>query len=192
MACTRAQTLAKEANMRIKSLLGFTARVTVVHFVTYFIFGLIFAFFNPFSPGQHIIHALTEFDCYFRPITDPLVSAGPLLQIVRGAILALALYPFRKVFLESKRGWLYLWGLFLALAIIAPSGACPGSIEGIAYTKLPLSIFVTGNPEVYLQTLAFALLVYAWERRREKKITIPLLVAFGVILLLSVLAVLGP
>ncbi len=176
--------------MKIKSLLGFIGRVTVVHFVTYWVFGLVFALFNPFSPGQHIIHALTEFECYFRPITDPLLRAGPLLQIVRGAILALALYPFRSIFLQSKRGWLYLWGLFLALAIIAPSGACPGSIEGIAYSKLPLSIFITGNPEVYLQTLAFAVLVYAWERRREKKITIPLVAVFSVTFVFSLLGVL--
>ncbi len=178
--------------MRIKSVLGFIGRVIVVHFVTYFIFGLIFAFFNPFSPGEHIIHALTEFDCYFRPLTDPLVRAGPLFQILRGAILALALLPFRNVFLKNRWGWLYLWGLFLGLAIIAPAGACPGSIEGIFYTKLPLSIFWTGNPETYLQTLAFALLVYAWERRREKKVTIPLLAGFAVIFLMSLLAVLAP
>ncbi len=177
--------------MKIKSLLGFSGRVTVVHFVTYFIFGLIFALFNPFSPGEHIIHALTEFECYFRPMTDPLMRAGPLLQIVRGPILALALFPFRNIFLQNRRGWLCLWGLFLALAIIAPCAACPGSIEGIAYSKLPLSIFITGNPEVYLQTLAFSVLVYAWERRREKKISIPLVAAFIVTFVFSLLALLA-
>jgi len=173
-----------------RSLAGFLGRVTLVHFVTYFVFGVIFAFFNPFHPGEHVIYALPEWEPFFRPITSHLVRAGGLFQLVRGPILALALFPFRRVFLQDRRGWVFLWGLFLALAIVAPSGASPGSIEGFVYTKLPVWLHLAGVPEVILQTLAFSLLVFFWERRRAKKIAIPLLVTFIVMLVLLVLGLL--
>jgi len=173
-----------------RSVLGFLGRVTVVHFVTYFVFGVIFAFFNPFHPGEHVLYAIPEFEAFFRPITDPLVRAGGLFQLVRGPILALALFPFRSIFLQNKRGWLLLWGLFLALAIIAPSGAAPSSIEGFVYTRLPAWFHLAGAPEVILQTLVFSVLVFVWERRVEKKITIPLIAAFIIMFILLLLGLL--
>ncbi|RZN67733.1 MAG: hypothetical protein EF807_07185 [Candidatus Methanolliviera hydrocarbonicum] len=105
--------------------------------------------------------------------------------------MALAIFPFRKVFLHKERGWMLLWGLFIALAILSPAGPTPGSIEGIVYTVLPLQFHLIGLPEALLQTLALSFLFCFWERRpEEKKIWIPLLAIFIAILALSILGVL--
>ena len=124
------------------------------------------------------------------PSTSPFVMAGPLFQLVRAVIFALALYPFRRVFLERRWGWVYLWGLFLALAIFAPSGEQPGSIEGYVYINLPVLFHLLYLPEIVLQTLLFSWLVVFWEHHKVKKLTIPLVVVFFAILIMSILGVL--
>lgn len=150
---------------KLKTILGWIARATVVQFVTYFVFGIIF--FNVFNYAY--LYSLPEVSTYLRPTTDPLVMAGPFLQLIRGPIIALALYPVRKVFLEEKHGWLLLWGLMLGLMIFAPAGAAPGSIEGLIYTKIPLWFHAISLPETILQTLTFSWLLVAWQKRTVKK-----------------------
>ena len=174
-------------NTTFKSLLGFVGRVTVVHIVTYFVFGILAAFV---VPGGHTIYAIPEMDVYFRPISSPHVMAGTLFQLLRGPIIAIGIYPFRQVFIQDKWGWLYLWGLFLSLSVLAPAGAAPGSIEGYVYTKLPVWFHLTYLPEIMLQTLAFSVLVFIWERRREKKIAIPLIAVFAIIVVIFLIALL--
>ena len=113
------------------SFLGFLGRVIVAQLVTYFFVGVLAV-----GAGIHIYAYYGAnpdplFTALQRPMESPLVTAGPLFQILRAAIFAVALYPFRSVFLERKWGVIYLWGLFLALAIFAPAGEAPGSIEGL-------------------------------------------------------------
>lgn len=174
----------------IRSFFGFSARVIVVQFLTYFFIGFFF-----FSVGIHVF-AYYEANpdplvtAFHRPSTSPLVMAGPLFQLVRAVIFALALYPFRRIFLERRWGWVYLWGLFLALAIFAPSGEQPGSIEGYVYTNLPVLFHLLYLPEIVLQTLLFSWLVVFWEHHKVKKLTIPLVVVFFAILIMSILGVL--
>lgn len=61
------------------------------------------------------------------------------------------------------------------------AGAAPGSIEGFIYTKLPLWYHLGYLPDILLQTLAFSVLLFTWERKRSKKIAIPLVITFGII-----------
>ena len=171
----------------LKPILGFLTRFTLVHFVTYWIFGLLFFTLL----GYSALYARPEIAVFMRPTTSIWVYAGPLFQLIRGPIMALAIFPFRKVFLHKERGWMLLWGLFIALAILSPAGPIPGSIEGIVYTVLPLQFHLIGLPEALLQTLALSFLFCFWERRpEEKKIWIPLLAIFIAILALSILGVL--
>lgn len=149
----------------LKQILSWTGRATVVHFVTYFIFG--FIFFNVF--GYATLYSSPDVAVFLRPTTDPLVSAGPLFQLIRGPIIGLALYPFRRVFLNEKHGWALLWGLMLGLMIFAPAGSAPGSIEGLIYTRIPLWFHAISLPETVLQTLAFSWLMVIWQRRTEEK-----------------------
>jgi hypothetical protein len=166
-------------NLKVKELSGFIGRVIVVHVVTYFIFGIIFGLL---LPKGHIMYAIKEMNVYFRPMSDPLVMSSTLFQLIRGAIIALGLFSFRKQLFERKYGWFSLWGLFVTLSILAPAGAAPGSIEGFIYTKLPLWYHIGYLPDIMLQTLAFSVLLFAWERIRSKKIGIPLLITFGIII----------
>ncbi len=170
----------------LRSFLGFTGRLTVVHVVTYFVFGIIFGLL---MPGGHVMYSSPEMNVYFRPTSSPLVMAGTLFQLIRGPVIALGIYPFRRVFLD-RWGWLYLWGLFLTLSIRAPSGAAPGSIEGYVYTNLPLWFHLAYLPEIALQTLAFSVLVFIWERSRNKKIAIPLVAVFAMIVGIFLLSLL--
>jgi len=151
--------------MNFSPILSWIGRVTVVHFVTYLVFGIIF--FNFF--GYATLYASSDVAVYMRPTTDPLVMVSSFFQLIRGPIIALALYPFRKVFMGAKRGWVLLWGLLLALMVIAPAGAAPGSIEGLIYTKVPLWFHLISLPEVILQTLVFSWLLIVWQRRVEKQ-----------------------
>jgi hypothetical protein len=174
-------------NARFKSLLGFIGRVTVVHVVTYSVLGILAAFV---VPGGHTIYSMPEMAIYFRPISSPYVMAGTLFQLVRGPVIAVGIFPFRQVFLQGKWGWLYLWGLFLTLAILAPAGAAPGSIEGYVYTKLPVWFHLAYLPEIALQTLAFSGLVFFWERSRDKRIAIPLVAVFAIIVVIFLITLL--
>jgi hypothetical protein len=167
------------------SFIGFAGRMIVAHFLTYFLFGLLF-----YVSGLNVIAYYEQFpeplvNALYRETSSLLVTVGPLFQLLRGSIFALALYPFRTSFLERKLGWLYLWGLLLAFAILAPASAAPSSIEGFVYTNLPLSFHLLGLPEIVLQTLAFSGLFVLWERHPVKGLTIPLVVVFFVILLMN-------
>ena len=172
------------------SFISFTGRITVAHFLTYFALGLLFYLSGLNVAVYYEQHPQPLVNDLFRQTSSLLVTSGPLFQILRGFIFALALYPFRTIFLERKFGWLYLWGIFLALAIFAPSSAAPGSIEGFVYTNLPLSFHLIYLPEIILQTLAFAYLFVEWEKHPAKKLTIPLVVIFFLILLMNSMPVL--
>jgi hypothetical protein len=119
---------------------------------------------------------------WMRPVSDPLVAAGPLVQPLRGALFGLAVWLVRdSVFRE--RGWLSLWLLFAILGIWNTFAAAPGSIEGAVYTKLPwLAHLWPGQPEVLLQSLLLALGLTWWCGPRRKR-------WFGIGV--SILAVLG-
>lgn len=102
---------------------------------------------------------------YMKPISSPWVAAGPGLQVIRGLIFAAALYPFREMFLERRRGWAALWGLFVGLAILSPAGPVPGSVEGFLYTTLSPAQHLRGLPETLLQTLLCSVLLVSWYRK---------------------------
>ena len=119
----------------------FLGRVTSSHLVTYFVTGIL-----AYSLLDYATLFQSEgFSCLMRPLGSRWIAAGPALQVIRGLIFALALYPFRSVFLADRRGWLKLWGLLLGLAIFSTAGAAPGSVEGMIYTKIPVTAQLRGT-----------------------------------------------
>jgi hypothetical protein len=120
-----------------------------------------------------------------RPTDSIWVALGPALQVVRGLVFALALHPFRRVFLDEHRGWLKLWGLFLGLSILSTAGPAPGSIEGLIYTKLPPVGQILGLWETVLQTLALSLLLFGWHRRPHRAWGLVLGIVTGLAILMS-------
>lgn len=82
-------------------------------------------------------------------------------QIIRGALLALAVYPFRAVILGGKYGWLKLFWLMYVLTSIGAVITGPGSIEGFLYTNFKYNPLI-GVPEITLQMLAFSWIFCKW------------------------------
>ena len=97
----------------------FLWRVTAAHTATYFIAG-IFAM-NVFDYASWWS---TPWMDHYRPMDSPLVAAGAGLQVVRGGLFAVALYPLRGLLLDDATPWLLralrLWMLLVVVGIVAP------------------------------------------------------------------------
>lgn len=166
------------------SLGRFTLRATLCHVSTYMLFGLLASTLLDYRSWWQ-----TETLVYMRPISSPFVAAGPGLQIFRGVVFGLVLYPFREVFLGPKHGWLRLWALLVGLGIVSTYAAAPGSLEGLVYTNLALPYHLFGLPEVLLQSLAFSVALVAWSRKPSKAWPIVFGIATGLTLLMSLAGV---
>jgi hypothetical protein len=145
-----------------KEFLGFAGKAAVVQTITYFVFGLVMS--NLFGYGRLFQQEIIR--DFMRPVDSPYVFFGPLIQPIRGLLFAIGLWPIRKTILESKRGWLILWGIFIVFGILGTPAAAPSSLEGVIYSRLPLWYHLIGLPEMVLQTLAFSLILVWWEKRR--------------------------
>jgi hypothetical protein len=130
----------------------------VTHTVTYFVFGLLALFVFDYA------HLFAETDLRFlmRPVSDPLVMAGPMLQPIRGFLFGVLLFVLRETFFGTRWGWLRLWLVLLVFGIVGPPGPVPGSLEGLIYTTLPIGVQLKGLPEVVFQTLAFSWILCTW------------------------------
>ena len=170
------------------SLAAWCGRVIVTHFLTYSLVGALF-----FALGLNVIvyyagnpdPVLRGYQEIFRATESALVAAGPLFNIIRGILFGLVLYPFREVFITRKRGWFYLWALFLVFALFSTIGPGPGSIEGLIYTNVPLAHHLFTPWEGVIQTLAFSVLLIYWEKSKSKRLT-QILVLFSIMLLVGI------
>jgi len=80
-----------------------------------------------------------------------------LAQLARGALLALALAPFRRTILLRRRPARPLFGVVFGLLVVGSVEPLPGSFEGWFYTQ--------ASPAAHLVTLAAAAvhgLLFAW------------------------------
>ncbi len=145
----------------------FAWNVIVLHTITYVVFGIIFMLVNDYAGTFGVPGRGAE---QMRPTSSIWVYLGPLFQPIRGLLYAVALYPFRQTILDLKRGWLALWGLLAIVGILSTSGPNPGSIEGFLYTRTPILLQLRFSLEIYLQTLAFSILLVAWEKHRVAKV----------------------
>ena len=169
-------------------LLAFCGRVTLVHFLTYSLVGALF-----FALGLNVIvyyennpdPAIQGYQGIFRATDSAWVAAGPLFNVLRGLLFGLVLYPFRETLVTRKWGWLYLWALFLVLALFSTIGPGPGSIEGLIYTNVPLNHHLLTPWEGIIQTLAFSLLLVWWEKSTSKRLSL-ILVVIAVMMLAGI------
>src|ERR1700690_1756991 len=127
--------------------LALAAKTIVSHTLTYFIMGVLAAYFLNYAA------LMSRPESGMRPITDPWVMAGPLFQPLRGVIFALVFYPLRDCLFGKKYGWLLMGWILIALGILSTFGAASGSIEGMVYTPLPIRIQLRGWLEVVPQAL---------------------------------------
>ena len=168
------------------STAGFVGGFAVTHTVVYFIAGMIFAALMNYEE----LFATTEY-AFMRPFDHPLVILGPSLQILRGALLALAFLPFRKVIMASKHGWLYIFVALLILMHIGADAADPGKIESFIYADFPAATHIATWPESIFSSLVFAWLFFTWERNpKDKRLSIPLIAGFVIVVTVAILGLL--
>lgn len=168
----------------------FLWRVTASQILSYFVFGLLAAYLFDYRS----MFQSESLKAYLLPMDAPQVAAGPALQLLRGILFAAVLWPFRSVFLNHRKGWFYLWLLFVGLAVFGTAGPSPGSLEAVIYTRLPLRYNLFGLPEILLQTLAFSLLLFYWYVRSGvwwNRLMIPTTVIIVVMSLLGCLVASG-
>lgn len=147
------------------TFLGLTLKTIIVHTVTYFIMGLLALAFLDYKTT--FAEPITSE--YMRPVDDPIVALGPALQFMRGILFAIAFYPLREILFRRKDGWLITWLLLVSLGILSTFAAAPGSVEGLLYTKLPVSLQISGWLEVMTQALLLSAILYYWVNHPEKK-----------------------
>ena len=165
-------------------------RIMSVHVVTYFLAGLMAFYLLDYGNSFQ----KPPFSYFMKPVNSAAVAAGPALQVIRGLIFSLALFPFRNTFLHTGYGWLKLWGLLIGLSILSTTAAGPGSIEGFIYTTIPISQQISGYLEVVPQTLLFSILVCYWYQSPGIVWRILSIILVVIVFLLSLLGVMmaGP
>jgi hypothetical protein len=169
------------------SLSILTLKTVIVHTITYFIAGVLAYKLG----GYERSFSQPPLSYFMRPTSDPLVTAGPLFQPIRGVIFASALYPLRSVLFAERRGWLMLWWLLLALGVFSTFGPSPGSVEGLIYTTIPPLAQIFGLWEVFLQSLLFSVVLFYWVNHSGKRwLNWTLGVVFCVLMILPILGLL--
>ncbi len=152
--------------MKYDSILWFLKRFTLMHVLTYLIFGILFMlitdYFTVFSEHEIMKDIMRESDSIW-------VRISPLVQILRGLLLGIVIYPFREIIFNTEKGWLKLFGLLWVLTGIGAVITGPGSIEGMLYTNLGFGNPLIGLPEVTFQMLAFSyfFVKFSWRRKNE-------------------------
>lgn len=160
----------------------------ITHTVTYFVAGLLAYSIIDYKA----LYANTSLNLLMRQTSDPLVMAGPLFQPIRGILFGFVFYLLREVVFQKKNGWLILWTMLFVIGIAGTFGPTPGSLEGLIYTVLPISVHFRGLPEVLLQSLALSSVLFYWVNHTEKKwLNWCMGIAFFLVLLLPLFGLLA-
>lgn len=164
----------------------FVWRITATHTISYFVAG-IFALLALNYDEIFGVEALS----FMRPTDSPLVAAGPGLQVLRGMILSLFLFPFRSIFFETNNGWLKFWALSFGLSYLLTISAATGSFEGFIYTNIPTKFHLIGLPEIFLYLTLFTTLMWGWYKKPRKLFNVLSVTFVSLIVVMSVLGVLS-
>ncbi|HXR37664.1 MAG TPA: hypothetical protein VN776_01145 [Terracidiphilus sp.] len=143
--------------------LPLAAKTAVCHTITYFFMGIL---------AFHFLHyaELIARPCSgMRPMTDPLVKAGLLLQPLRGVLFAAVFYPFRERLFGRRHSWLLMGWMLIALGILGTFAAPAGSMEGLIYTTTPVLWQMRGWLEIVPQALLLSALLCYWVNHPGKR-----------------------
>jgi hypothetical protein len=139
------------------------AETAVCHTLTYFFMGAL---------AYHFLHYadfIGKPGSGTRPMTDPLVMAGPLFQPLRGVLFASVFYPLRGCLFGRRHGWLLMGWILIAVGILGTFAAPPGSLEGLIYTTVPVLAQLRGYLEIVPQALLLSALLCYWANHPGKK-----------------------
>jgi len=151
--------------MNLRRFLTFAGKVIAAHVTTYFLAGAVAyqLLTKEFYTGPNPIFAT-----FMRTEAEPALWSHVVrwflpAQILRGLLIAVALYPFFDVLKAWSFGkrFLSIAGLYLVLGFWAATVAAPGTIEGMVYMRPVITAYVhlRVQPEIVLQGLALAVLV---------------------------------
>jgi hypothetical protein len=143
---------------------GYLGRFVLLHTATYTLFGVLFLWLSDYATFL----SSPQMEGFMRPADDPVVALGIPLQIPRGLLLGLALWPFREVFIRGRWGWLKLLGVMFVLMSVGAVVTAPGTLEGMVYTKFGFGNPLVGFPEIISQMAAFSWLLVWWEQRAAR------------------------
>ena len=141
-------------------------RSVVVHTTTYMFVGAIALV----ALDYPTLFAEPWFRDFFRPINDPIVMAGPLFQPIRGVLFGVVFYLLRVSLFGTKHGWARMWIILVIVGVLSTFGAAPGSVEGLIYTTVPVSVQLGGGLlEVLVQSLLLSLGVFYWVTHPDQR-----------------------
>ena len=144
----------------------FIWRITYAHVISFVFAGIFAMIFMNYAE----LYAKEPLSLFMKPVTHPIVSLGMILQVIRGIIVALVLYPSRKAFFVEKYGLLKLGLIILGLSVLSTFGPGIGSVDGYIFTTLPISIHVLGYPEAIIWILLFIGILYLSDKFKDKKV----------------------
>jgi hypothetical protein len=148
--------------MQQHPIIPFVLRYVAIHTLTYLAFGV---FFMLVSRYFEYFKSDPIFELAMKPSDSLSVRLAPLVQVLRGALLALAIFPFREIFMKRRIGWLKLFFLLFIHTSIGAVITGPGSIEGFLYTRFSFNPII-GYPEIAVQMLAFSWLFCRWQGKK--------------------------
>jgi len=163
------------------------AKTVVVHTVTYFVVGVLAFTLLDYTTrfAAPLVNSL------MRPFDDPLVRLGPLFQPLRGLLFGVVFYLLRDVLFAKSAGWLTTWVVLAFVGIFSTFGPASGSIEGMVYTKLPISGQLVGLIEILAQSLLLSVVTFFWVTRPKKRwVSWVLVGSFVLIVLLTTMGLL--
>ena len=160
----------------------------LVHTVTYFIVGLLSFLLLDYSSN----YADPIVSASLRQTDHPMVTAGPLFQVLRGFLFGIVFYALRDSFFSQPRGWTTIWLVLICVGILSPFSAAPGSIEGFVYSTLPVWFHIMSLPELFIQSFMLAFLTHYWVNHPEKKwLSLSFGIVFAIVTLLAFLGILS-
>jgi hypothetical protein len=144
-----------------KEKLLFIGKVTIAHFVTYVVCGLI---------GMTLLNYKDHIEIIgFKSMDEISLPMVMLAQIVRGVLFGIVIWWIKDSIIGKKQAWLKLWAILVIVGIISTYGPAPGSIEGFLYLApvddVPL-ILELSILEVMLQPLLFSIIV-TFQRKKK-------------------------
>ncbi|MFW6238793.1 MAG: hypothetical protein ACOC5A_06125 [Halanaerobiales bacterium] len=142
-----------------KRLWSFIGRFSLIHIITYSLIASIFVAVQITSPTLNGL-ALEFFEPY-RSLGFMVLLA----ELIRGAVLAFVLYPFKEYIIKNDRGSLILFGSLWGLVVLGSLYPLPGSIEGFIYTETTLAEHFMVLSSEAVRVLLFSWIFLYWECR---------------------------
>jgi hypothetical protein len=117
------------------------------------------------------LYAKEPLSLFMRPTADPIVAfGGSVLQIFRGILIGLFIYPLRKAFFIEKHGYWKLGLVVLGFSVLLTFGPGIGAFDGYIFTTLPIAVHVLGYPEAIIWISLFIGILYISNKYENKKI----------------------